>query len=45
MIEFYQVSTNYKKVSFSPFVIVTELFLKHKVSKYTNINDNFINIL
>ncbi|KXN64897.1 hypothetical protein CONCODRAFT_13726 [Conidiobolus coronatus NRRL 28638] len=30
MIEFYQVSTNYKKVSFSPFVIAAELFLKHK---------------
>ncbi|KXN64898.1 hypothetical protein CONCODRAFT_13727 [Conidiobolus coronatus NRRL 28638] len=30
MIEFYQVSTESEKVSFSPFVIATELFLKHK---------------
>jgi hypothetical protein len=35
MIKFYQVSTK-SKVSFSPFVIATELFLKHKVNEYTN---------
>jgi hypothetical protein len=35
-IEFYQVEVHPKRLSGSPFVIVTELFLKHKVRNYIN---------
>jgi hypothetical protein len=30
-IKLYEIATNDENVSFSPFVIVAELFLKHKV--------------
>jgi hypothetical protein len=33
-IEFYQVEAHPKRLSFSPFVIAAELFLKHKVRNY-----------
>jgi hypothetical protein len=33
MIEFYQVEIHAKKLCASPYVIATEMFLKHKVNK------------